>query len=304
MLRADYYIDDILRATEGIKRQLAERDERINLLTQSQNLGGYKALQLYPSRNLGKNATEQDLSEFSCKTEEVRRANAVIIAHNQKVKEAIVVFMESMGFKKERSSGGWAFSKKKSKVIVNGWYGEINKEIPISDDGEYHRCCSYVGEIRRQIDEAEKLRLQAELEAKIEAEQEARAKAARAHLIQNCIKYNLSAVNLEELRDALMGRCKYLELAWHLQQNSYDSYCGFTLAEEGYNKFINHPDYGKHTENVRIAETIMAKITDNDLDNIEVFALKPYSYFDLYDMVDPTLKADFDKTVEYMRATN
>lgn len=304
MFSTDYYINDLIGTAEKIRKALVERDDRIKLLTEQSNLGGYRPLQAYPAKNLHELTpiTNEDLQFFINKVEEISVVNKAIIAHNVRVKDCIVAFMESMGFRKEESNGSWLFSGRKPKKTVNGWYGEINSKIPVADN-EYHRYQSYLADVRRQMVKAENDRVNAENAAKLEAEQEARAKEAHAHLIQMCIKYGLTVISLEELKKSLLERCKYLTLAYYLQQNSYNTEDGFSLARTGMDEFTGHKDYDDddNSQDYKINDAITTKIDTCDYDNGEVFAMYPYSYLDLYKMVDPALKADFDKTVQYIK---
>ncbi len=302
MLSADYYISDIIRATEGIKRQLAERDERIRLLTEGQNLGGYKALRAYPERNLhsGKytTVTKETIERAYQQAEEIKTANAAIIAHNIKVRDAIVIFMESMGFKKEESYYKSIYAKKRT-TNVNGWWGEVNLKIPTSDGG-CENFKSYLRGLENELEKQEKDRLAAAERQKAELAFQEKEKEAHAYLIKTCIKYDLSAVNLTELRDSLMARCKYLTLAYWLEKNRGDWSDGTDFAERGLNAFYNHKDFDPDGVDTAIGAEISDLIGESWDGDGRCFRDCKFNYDELYSMADAGLYEDFQKTVNFI----
>jgi hypothetical protein len=232
----------------------------------------------------------------------VRDRNLPRYESNRKLKEALTALMRGLGFP-ETTRG---YSNTRSRKMITepaGWVKTLDT-IPIGDsgggwggiDGLYIHWC-------RIIKEAEAARQKAKADKEQQAAAEEKTLAKYRLLAELSVKYSpefkeVCDTIFKEVGDAiqfLLGRDKYLRLAYYLEKNRGDWIDGPDYARQGIEGFSIDPEKPHDAE---ISKEIWGFIIDWDGDG-RVFRDCKWDYGTLYTMANANLYLDLARLREH-----
>lgn len=230
------------------------------------------------------------------KVVEEHQLNIPIIENNQRVREKITQIMKDIGipnnyttseFKTSRSS------KKTSTTNVAGYVGDLQRNVPVSDDSERmltliksavasltNHADTLKGNIRKQLIEVEKT--------------EKEKKSVRALAVLQ-VKYGLDANS--EWSDVLEAFCekdKYFKLAHAMEATRNDWNDGYGRVQYAIDSFDAVTE-----EDKEIFEEIHELAYESEDIDGRVFRDCQFNYSMLYGKVSAELMADYDVLQEY-----
>ena len=292
-----------LEGIEGLKAAVDEDRKKAEAMSAAPSLGGPKPLQDYkcwapnrPTSYSTPEAAQKAFDKMHAECKRVAEKNKPIIEHNQKVFNAAVQFLQSLGLQKTEHYYKTSRSKTQSDREAP-WLSSLKAHMALSDarwksiQGSY---CSLKDEVSRW---AKKLH-EDNVKQKREEEKNKDVMARQRALGVLAVKYDCESFASEhDIMDHILGGNKYLRLAHYLQLNRGDWSDGHSYAETGLQGFeattsVDH----------EIVDEISGFIADWDGDG-RVFRDCTWNYGKLFEMareLNATLVDDYVAMLELM----
>lgn len=221
--------------------------------------------------------------------EAAHERNLPLIKNNEEVVAKVTKLMEHIGIPKQTLKSYFKSArsmKMTTETVSSGWITDLSTHAPVKDNSEIlkREVASKLDALKRKAQEEKDAIAK---EAAIKAAEIAKKEADRA-LIKMQLKYELSEYNeWEDVLDAICSKCKYLNLAWAMEQTRNDWSEGFDKVECAIAKFVVVAE-----EDCEIEKCIEECL--EDCEDGRVFRDCQYNYSVLYAKVAPELMEDFD----------
>lgn len=228
--------------------------------------------------------------------EELHKTNILAIDNNILIRKKIYIFMAKIGVRETYSTWGYKRSNSSRTTETKhtaGFIKDLDRIIQTNDKyGEVERSAS---SYKHKLQEyAEKLKKDIFKEQR-EKDAEEKSKKKLKVVANLCVKYSAGAEAEDyDIRDIILTKDKYLNLAYWLERNRGDWNEGYSFAQQGLDEFTP-----KSSEDYDIVKDISSYIEDWGGDG-RVFRDCEYNYSVLYGMADEVLVKDLQVLQEYM----
>lgn len=230
------------------------------------------------------------ITQLEITVTKVEQDNVEAINNNKLVREKVGLMMKHCGIASTYTTYEFPTSRSRTKKSVThsaGYLGDLARNVPTCIQGSKPN----VEEYKKKAE-----RLYKDMSSKIaDVEREKRLKETKAKEVHELAllraKYcpNDALANLQDIRENLLEKDKYLCLAYWLERNRGDWTDGYNYAEIGIDSFSVETEADKEIE-----EDIRYYIDNWDGDG-RVFRDCEYNYSVLYDMADEALFTDLCK---------
>lgn len=239
------------------------------------------------------------LSEWKQDNLDTYQHNGEVTKHNQLQYERVERIMETLGVKKVFSHWGYKSSRSRKMTETRDiakWPSEVRDALPVS--------CGYEAILKKMQDKRDSIeafgkKWIADNEERIRKEKENKAAKEKSQrklkvLAGLCVKYDLDLESeVDDILEAVIGKCKYLYLAHYLQCNRGDWSDGCSYAETGLSGFNIVTELDQE-----IYDDINSYCEDWDGDG-RCFRDCEWSYSELFGMVDENLMKDYNSICEF-----
>lgn len=241
-------------------------------------------------------AARAHVEEMWAESKAIHEANLPVIENNKKLRARLDAFMSSIGFSAEYSTFEYKTNRSRNRETVThtaGWVGDKARLLPITDGFEYAE--RDYQRLLKEITEWERKEKQKEQEVERAKAIEVRKTEGEKLRAVMVVKYGLEfTASLNEVKDALLARDKYLALADALQRNRGDWSDGCWYAENGLGGFAVETEVDK-----QIYECLSPLISDWDGDG-RVFRDCEFNYDRIFAMAEDGVRDDYFKLSEYL----
>lgn len=249
-----------------------------------------------PSKLTTSEAIDKKLAEYEAMAtadiqaiEAAHERNLPLIKNNEEVIAKVTKLMEHIGIPKQTRKSHYKSSRSMkiiTETVSSGWITDLSEHVKVKDYNENYKqnVISALEAIKRKAQE-EKATIAKE--AAIKAAEIAKKEADKA-LIKMQLKYELDDCSeWEDVLDIICSKCKYLNLAWAMEQTRNDWSEGFGKVGCALDKFVVTSEEDHEIE----------KCIDECLEGCEdgrTFRDCKYNYSVLYAKVAKELMDDFD----------
>lgn len=227
------------------------------------------------------------IDEFEEAQKSAEEANLPAVENNKAIREKISLIMEHLGIPSSYSVYELPSPRSHKKEWVRktaGWVSDLNRCVPISVQGVKQDISQLRGKLTQMYDKAV-----SELRVREREKQKEEDKARELHTLALLrAKYcpDNAFADASEVLDFILGKDKYLRLAYYLECTRNDWSEGFGAAEYALSKFVVETQ-----EDQEIYDDISGCFVDEDG---RIFRDTAHGYNFLYSKVkDTTLLEDF-----------
>lgn len=228
--------------------------------------------------------------------EEIHARNLPKIETNKKIRAAVVDFMKTVGIDETYSVYEVPNSRSRTKQWLKkkaGFTEDLARVGAVSD--YYEQSMNSLKDYERRINEYKAVKQREETALQQKNQADALKAANLKELAVLSVKYN-TAVEADEVLDAILLQNKYLRLAHFLLLNREDWNDGYSYAQQGLNGFSVENEH-----DAKIHEALSNLIENWDGDG-RVFRDSEYGYDSLFELANSTAKpeliVDYNKAVE------
>lgn len=308
---AEKVITEVKSSLDKIVPMMQELEKQANLTTgkimevkHANKMGDLKcSLEYYGSQNFYYKSTCEDIVNAALahgkmlfnESTAIHEANKDAIANNIEVRNKISMFMKATGISETYSTYEYPSSRSRQKKRVShssGWMGDLQRCVTI-DDG-YSVAISSHEDFKRRVEEYRKRHEKEENDRKMAEEKATKEKENNNRRIMFCVKYELDPdSSWSDILETILGKNKYLKLAYWLMRNRGDWGEGYHYAKIGIESFT--VEYDIDREIAKDINDCIAMEENGDVDD-RIFRDCTWNYNRILELVtDEKLLIDFNE---------
>jgi len=261
--------------------------------------GSAKPISSLTSLESRKNALLEQVAAWEVACANIEEANKPLIENNLLIKHKMAQIMKQLGIPdsyQERDTNSRARTPK-SVTKTAGWICDLSRNIPTT---QYTAHKSEAQQMRSRIEDTYRTAYRTIYDQEQKTQKEKTKVENETKVAFYKVKYGCDPLaDSTDVLYAVLSKCKYLRLAYYLEQNRNDWTEGYDYAEQGIGGFSVETEEDKEIE--KCISEIIAE-ADKGIDGRH-FRDCEYNYGVLYAKVDADLYADYEQVKQMTEKT-